>query len=116
MRLPTFLYLAAASVATALVAPTIKPHLTRRPVVSSVTAMRGGAAPQMSAVAISAFAGAFTMPSVLGATALATVPCGLAFIRQAYIFSFSYGLTAACVAGFILQSACPVTNTWVFGA
>jgi len=104
------LVLAFAAGATSLA---VKPRLAlRRPAAASVVAIRGGATPQMSALA--AITGAFAMPSVLGATAIAAVPCGLALVRQAYIFSLSYGLAAAAVGGFVLKRSCPVTNGWVF--
>jgi steroid 5-alpha reductase family enzyme len=59
-------------------------------------------------------AGALTMPSVLGAWALASGACVLAYIHQAYVFSLSYGLSMAAIGGSVLYHVCPKTNTWVF--
>lgn len=109
------LVLAAASASTALVTPTAaKPRLTHIAAGASIKSMRGGftPAPQMSAVSV--ISSAFAMPSVLGATVCAALPCGLAFIRQAFVFSLSYGLSAAAIGGVVLRGACPVTNSWLF--
>lgn len=78
---------------------------------SKVSWIRGGGAPSMM---LGSVIQAFTMPSVLGAWSIAVVPCALAYIRQAYVFSLSYGLATAAIGGVILSSSCPITNTWVF--
>jgi sulfite exporter TauE/SafE len=58
---------------------------------------------------------AFTMPSFLGAWAAAILPCALAYIRQAYVFSLSYGLATAAIGGAVMfSSACPIHTPWVF--
>jgi len=65
-------------------------------------------------LASSSVAAAFAMPSLLGATAAAALPCALAYARQAYVFSLSYGLAAAAVGGLVLRGACPISNSWLF--
>lgn len=50
------------------------------------------------------------LPDGLAATwAVAAVPCALAFIRQAYVFSLSYGLAAAALGGAVFAAA-PVAS------
>jgi steroid 5-alpha reductase family enzyme len=58
--------------------------------------LRGGG-PTMSA----ALTGAMALPACWG---VATAACSLAFIRQAYVFSLSYGLSMAMIGGLILQA------------
>jgi steroid 5-alpha reductase family enzyme len=107
------LLLAAASVSTALVAPS-KPRFTRAAAGASVRIMRGGSTPPPQMSAVSLVSSAFAMPSILGATVCAAIPCGLAFIRQAYVFSLSYGLSAAAIGGVVLSSAWPVAQrSWL---
>mmetsp|Transcript_10586 Transcript_10586/g.19508 ORF Transcript_10586/g.19508 Transcript_10586/m.19508 type:complete len:422 (-) Transcript_10586:74-1339(-) len=85
-----------------------RPQDPPRSAITTLTSMRGGA---INMVAIT---GVFAMPSVLGSWALAVLTCSLAYVRQAYVFSLSYGLATAAIGGVVLRSSCPVTNTWVF--
>lgn len=48
-----------------------------------------------------ALTGAMALPACWG---VATAACSLAFIRQAYVFSLSYGLSMAMIGGLILQA------------
>ena len=92
------------------VPPANLPRLRRAPISSfakltpptasdRLAALRGGGPIEMSLA--SALGGSLAVPTCWG---LATAACSLAFIRQAYVFSLSYGLSMALIGLAILTS------------
>merc|ERR1719272_2656905 len=115
------LCLLAASGSNALV---LHPARAHRPVLSptatkpaAVTALYGLRGSTVRASAVSgALAGAWAIPTAVSgalagawaiptATGIAAVACSLAYIRQAYVFSLSYGLAMLGIGGAVLSCA-----------
>ena len=106
MRFHLLTLLAAATTSNALVLHPARPH---RPVFSpaakpaAATALHGLRGGTVRASAVSgALAGAWAIPA---ATGIAAVAGSLAYIRQAYIFSLSYGLAMLGIGGAVLSCA-----------
>ncbi len=83
-------------------APTGQPGVVALP--HSASRLRGGAPTMSAALAGSGLLG------VPACWAIATVPCCLAYVRQAYVFSLGYGLAIAAIGASVL-SAVPSTAT-----
>ena len=105
--------LAVLAVGASALAPLPHAHVVPRPALARTPTptMLGlpwakAAAPATATVAATGLASTLAGPLALPAcTAIATVPCALAMIRQAYVFSLSYGLAAAAIGGAVLRAA-----------
>ena len=109
MRLVLFLSTLLAGTAQALVVTLNKPRLVfgPRPVASPplqpLHALRGGTVQaSLTASLTGVLSGAMAVPAASG---IAAVACSLCYIRQAYVFSLSYGLAMAGIGGAVLLTS-----------
>ena len=69
------------------------------PPLQPLHALRGG---KVQASLVGVFSGAMAVPAASG---IAAVACSLCYIRQAYVFSLSYGLAMAGIGGAVLLTS-----------